>query len=249
MFDALLFDLDGTLVDTGTLILVSSDTVVREILGIEAPPEELVAAVGVPLMEQFERIARAVVLGSDHERPTGALYDREPLSPISGEAAVVVGELRDRFITRYTEVCSQRHDELIKPFDGIEEVLKTFADAGVPMGVVTSKRRLAATADLAHYNLDRYLKILVAADDLPYHKPDPRPILCGIEKLAIAYGRNPFTPSRCAYIGDSPFDLQAGYAAGCYTVAVNWGLFPETELRQENPDRLISKPKELLDLL
>ncbi len=40
----------------------------------------------------------------------------------------------------------------------------------------------------------------------------------------------------CLYVGDSPFDLQAGNGAGCQTAAALWGMFPADELRAQQPD-------------
>ncbi|MDR1412993.1 MAG: HAD family hydrolase, partial [Actinomycetes bacterium] len=115
-YEAVLFDLDGTLVDTGTLILKSFDRTAREVLGVEAPSEELVSAVGLSLVEQFERVARAAILGGDYERPTQALYDRSPLPELrEGTVAEEVGALRDRLVRHYSEVNSELHDEYIRP--------------------------------------------------------------------------------------------------------------------------------------
>lgn len=40
---------------------------------------------------------------------------------------------------------------------------------------------------------------------------------------------------RCLYVGDSPFDIQGGNAAGCTTVAALWGMFPAEVLAAESP--------------
>jgi pyrophosphatase PpaX len=50
-FPVVLFDLDGTVVDSGAIILASMRHATREVLGIEAPDEELMAAVGGPGLE------------------------------------------------------------------------------------------------------------------------------------------------------------------------------------------------------
>jgi pyrophosphatase PpaX len=247
--DAVLFDLDGTLVDTGTLIKVSADRTMREVLGVVAPGEELLAAVGIPLYEQFDRIARAVVLGTEHERPTGALYDRGPLESLSGEADTQVRGLRCRLIDRYSEINYELHDEYIKPFPGIAELLATIAEAGLPIGVVTSKRRFAAESDVAFYGLDTWVEKLVAADDLPWHKPDPRPVLYGLQLLATGRGVEVYDPAHCVYVGDSPFDIQAGRKAGTDTVGVTWGLFSEDVLRAENPGSIAHSTTELCSIL
>ncbi len=44
-----------------------------------------------------------------------------------------------------------------------------------------------------------------------------------------------FDPSECLYVGDAPFDLQSGNAAGASTAAVTWGMFNEPVLTAERP--------------
>jgi pyrophosphatase PpaX len=166
-----------------------------------------------------------------------------------------VGALRDRLVRHYSEVNSELHDEYIRPFEGIAELLQALFVAGVPMGVVTSKRRCNAEADLAHYGLNRWLGLTVAADDLPWHKPDPRPILEGLQILSDAARTTGagqalgFEPSRCVYVGDSPFDIQAGNAAGLSTIAVTWGLFPNHILAEACPSYTVDTRQELQALL
>ena len=70
---------------------------------------------------------------------------------------------------------------------------------------------------------------LVGSDDWPEHKPAAGPILRGCELLGVA-------PEHCAYVGDSPFDIQAGNAAGCLSVAALWGMFKPAELDACHPD-------------
>lgn len=55
--EAVLFDFDGTLIDTGELITVSFRHAVREVLGVEMPDEVLTRNVGAPLRQQMEEFA------------------------------------------------------------------------------------------------------------------------------------------------------------------------------------------------
>src|SRR6266550_4176550 len=50
-FPVVLFDLDGTVIDSGAIILASMRHVAKEVLGAEVPDEELMAAVGGPGLE------------------------------------------------------------------------------------------------------------------------------------------------------------------------------------------------------
>ena len=50
-FPVVLFDLDGTIIDSGAIILASMRHAAREVLGVEVPDEQLMAAVGGPGLE------------------------------------------------------------------------------------------------------------------------------------------------------------------------------------------------------
>src|SRR5437870_12802675 len=75
-FPVVLFDLDGTVVDSGAIILASMRHAAREVLGIEPPAEELMAAVGGPGLE-----ARMRALAPDRVEALVTVYraHNEPL--------------------------------------------------------------------------------------------------------------------------------------------------------------------------
>lgn len=243
MIKAILFDLDGTLVNTGSLITKSFRYTLKTVLGVEATDEELVAAVGTPLLEQMERIARSHVV-DQHERPVVALADRSVLNPVLQQHGSRVDEVRNELMDVYTARCAAIHDDEITSYEGVEEMLQELTRAGFPMGVVTSKRRRQAEPDLAHFGLDKYFKLLLCADDYPYHKPDPRPLLQAMTNLGELCALE-LTAQECAYIGDSPYDVLASRAAGMKTLAVSWGLFTEMQLFAEHPDIMVHHPREI----
>ena len=195
-FDPILFDLDGTVVDTVVLIRESHRHAVRTVLGRELSDEHLVANVGKPLLEQMHAF-----------------------SP----------EHADELYRVYREWNHAHTAELIASYDGINGLLDALTGDGRQLGLVTSKSRDAV--DLAFRSLDvgRYFDIVVTADDSERHKPDPEPLRLALERL----GR---TVDGACYIGDSPFDIQAGQRAGMVTVAVTWGFFGNEDLAAVRPD-------------
>jgi len=74
-FPVVLFDLDGTVVDSGAIILASMRHAAREVLGIEPPDEELMAAVGGPGLEAQmralapDRVEELVTVYRAHNEP------------------------------------------------------------------------------------------------------------------------------------------------------------------------------------
>lgn len=206
-----LFDLDGTLLDTERLILVSFRHAVESVLGRSIPDELLMAKVGQPLTTQ--------------------MWD------FTDDLAV-----HDELLCTYREYNARVHDELIRIFPGVPEVLADLRSAGLALGVVTSKRHEAALRGLATFGLEEAIAFVVGSDDWPTHKPDPGPIVHGCDLLGLK-------PDECLYIGDSPFDIQAGNAAGCTTVAALWGMFPGEVLLVEGPDYTCQSISDLPKLL
>lgn len=193
-----LFDLDGTLLDTQELLLASFRHTMREVLGEDVPDARLMAKVGQPLNTQMWDFTDDA---SAHE------------------------ELCRAYRTYNAEV----HDQLIRLFPHVRETLSLLREVGLPLGVVTSKRHDVALRGLSCFELEGFFRFVIGSDDWPEHKPHPGPVAHGCEVLGLR-------PGECVYVGDSPFDMQAGNGAGCSTVAALWGMFPEAVLRAEHPD-------------
>ena len=195
---AILYDNDGTLVDTHDLILSSMKHTVSTVLGRMYPDVVLLRGVGTPLDSQLLEFA-------DGDEQLGA------------ELARV-----------YREHNHAVHDGAIQLFPGVEQGLRDLKEAGFGQGVVTAKRHWLAQHGLEITGAWQYLDCLVGADDCPKGKPEPDSIIAGAKLLGIP-------PEECIYLGDSPYDMQAGIAAGCTTVAALWGMFSADELLAFSP--------------
>jgi pyrophosphatase PpaX len=208
-FDPILFDLDGTVVDSVVLIRESHRHAVRTVLGQEFSDARLVANVGKPLLEQME------VFSPEH---AAELY------------------------RVYREWNHAHTAELIAAYDGITPLLEQLSAAGRKLGLVTSKSRDAVDLAFASLPLGKYFDIVVSADDSVRHKPDPEPLRVALDGL----GR---TPNGGCYVGDSPFDIEAGRRAGMVTVAVTWGFFGRADLEAVRPDVVCETAAELGQVL
>jgi pyrophosphatase PpaX len=209
-YPTVLFDLDGTLVDSGAIILASFKHAAKTVLARDVEDEQIAALVG----------------GSN-------LYD---------QMAVLDPSRVEELVRVYREHNRPLHDEL-QAFDGVEELVGTLSAEERKLGIVTAKGR--ATVDLAFavIELEPYFDAVVTADMTERHKPDPQPVLKALELLGS-------DPSEAAFVGDSPFDVGAGKAAGVFTVAVSWGnIHPPETLLAEGADVLVHSPQELLDVL
>src|SRR5437899_5698152 len=99
---------------------------------------------------------------------------------------------------------------------GMEDVLATLKERGHRLGIVTAKRRLTVDLAFAQLPIEHLFETVVGGDVTEHHKPDPAPLLLALERLGAA-------TDEAAYVGDSPFDMQAAKAAGLYAICVTWG--------------------------
>jgi pyrophosphatase PpaX len=209
-YPTVLFDLDGTLIDSGEIILSSFRHATQTVLEREIPDEVLAAAVG----------------GSN-------IY--EQMRAFDEERA-------EELVRVYREHNEPLHDDLVA-FEGIERVLERLKSEGRQLGIVTAKRRRTVDLAFAMLPLERYFDAVVTAEQTQHHKPHPEPVLTALERLGSE-------PAEAAFVGDSPFDMGAGKAAGVFTVAVSWGkIHPVERLRETGADAVVHSPDELLDVL
>ena len=135
------------------------------------------------------------------------------------------------------------HDEMVSPFPGAAEVLTALRSEGVPVGVVTSKRSGMARRTLERCGLDGMYDALVGADDVVRAKPDPEPVQKALVLLGLADGAG-----HTLFVGDSPFDIRAGRAAGTYTAVALWGSFGRELLQEEGADFHVERLMDVLTL-
>lgn len=149
-------------------------------------------------------------------------------------------DLAQRLLVTYRAYNEEGLDERISPFAGIPEALAALRERGFTVGVVTSKRRGLAEQSLIYFGLREGLACVRGVEDSTAHKPDPDPLLRAADALAA-------DASRCLYVGDSPFDIQAAHAADMPCVGVTWGkFFARDRLEPERPSVLIDDPAELV---
>jgi HAD superfamily hydrolase (TIGR01509 family) len=131
----------------------------------------------------------------------------------------------------------------IRPYQGVEPVLRSFHEAGFQMGVVTSKLSWGATEELTTAGILQYFHTIVGSDDTDTHKPDPEPIHAALDRMLAD------DPSAAVFIGDSPADVWAARNAGIRSIAALWGTLDSELLLDATPDFTAKTPGEVLTIL
>lgn len=155
-FDAVLFDLDGTLVDT-------APDMVRVLQDMQSARDR------EPLAYEVGR--RYVSNGA-----MGLLRLAFPDERI---------EFGDPMHHEYLERYAQMICEESRVFDGLGELLDRLDDAGCPWGVVTNKPEYLTMPLLDALGLASRSACTVSGDSLPVRKPDPGPLLLACDIAGI----------------------------------------------------------------
>lgn len=213
----LLFDIDGTLVDTEGAGLISLregfQAAFPEHLGSPFPPLEL----------------------------GGATDGGVAMGLFSHFGIADVPESRARFFRHYTERLGIRLGEFAREgrgrlLPGVAALLDLLAGEGRHrLAVLTGNLREGARIKLSHYRIERHFATGAFGDD--HHDRDQLGPVAQ-RRAAEVFGAT-FSPERIAVIGDTPRDIACARAFGARAVAVATGGVAREQLAEAAPDLLL----------
>ena len=138
----------------------------------------------------------------------------------------------DKLVSIYREHNESQHNLRVDVVPGADRALRCLARKGYRLGIVTSKRQDMAERGLRLVGLQDLFDVIVHMDSTVRHKPHPEPV-----KHALALMRG--DSSRAVYVGDSPYDMMAGHAAGLRTLGLVHNTFREETLRRAGADAVV----------
>jgi phosphoglycolate phosphatase len=216
-----IFDLDGTLIDSRLDLVHSVNAALRHI-GRPALPDEVIASYvgdGAPIL-----IQRA--LGGD----------------VVDEALVRKG--LEFFLTYYREHKLDHttvYAGIADALAGIQHSSNGVSQAVLrKMAVLSNKPVIPSRAIVEALGLGPFFTHIYGGNSFATKKPDPE----GARKLLEEIGVG---PEQAAIIGDSHVDIRTGRNAGLWTVGVTYGFAPHT-LGDCPPDVLVDSPQELAEV-
>lgn len=160
---AVLFDLDGTLVDS--------------VPDLHAALNETLASYGEP---PFTIEAVTEMVGAGVPTLIERAYARlgKDIDPAS----------RDKAVERFGAIYEPRATELTTLMPGATGAINALAAKGFTLGVVTNKYAVATKTVLSHFGLLDHMSIVIGGDAGPSRKPAPDLILLACTELGIAPG-------------------------------------------------------------
>ena len=213
-----IFDLDGTLIDSRLDLVHSVNAALRHIGRPELPDDVIASYVGdgAPIL-----IQRA----------------------LGGEAADegLIRKGLEFFLSYYRE---HKLDHTTV-YPGIPEALAAIQSStkssanGMPrkMAVLSNKPVNPSRAIVEALGLGQFFSQIYGGNSFASKKPDPEGALKLLDESGVR-------PEQAAIVGDSHVDVRTGRNAGLWTVGVNYGFAPHT-LAAEPPDILVDLPQEV----
>ena len=164
--NTILFDLDGTLVDSNEIIIQSFKQTFKYYQpNINYSREQLIEMIGPPLKETFKVVS---------ENP----------------------EVIIEMIDYYRNFYQKHEFEYIKIYDNVIETLDMLTKLKINLGIVTTKFKESAMPSIKKFGLDKYIKNYSFLGSVPEHKPNPEPVFYVLKQFnnvdkALMIGDNP----------------------------------------------------------
>jgi phosphoglycolate phosphatase len=220
--EAVLFDIDGTLISTGGASDRAWKRAFKELHDVDVDVPA-VTGKGVPDPEVGRVVFRSAI-------------GREP----TGEEAEA---LMRRRLDHLPEEVESSPGFVVK--DGVVELLDRLIDAGVILGLTTGNVEEAAHIKLSRANLNRFFSFGGYGSDSPDRTELTKKAL---ERGSLVAGHR-LDLARCFSCGDTPRDVEAGHGAGLRVVGVATGEYTVEELLEAGADAAVRSLVEGLPLL
>jgi len=219
---AVLFDLDGTLIDSAP--------------DIHAATNVMLAALGLPSASLAE-VSGWIGNGSKRlvER---ALQEKFPdfIDADSNKNFfdIAFANFNDAYrdaVSLYTTI-----------YPGVEACLDRLEEDGIPMVLVTNKPLEFTHSILKQLQWLNRFELILGGDSLQQKKPHPEPLIYACSQLDV-------NSEQCLMVGDSKNDIQAARAANMPVVAVSYGYNHGQPVILESPDYVVASLEQLSDAL
>ena len=219
-FDLVMFDLDGTLIETAPEI---ADAVNDTLLQFDLPPvsqQQVADWIGHGTGELLIQ-----ALSYSTQRDNAAVRTSATLPSISAA-----------FTQHYQARCGTRSHL----YPQVRETLIALRERGVKLAVVTNKEGRFTDTVLTAHQLPPLLDCVVSGDTLPTKKPDPAGIRHCLAQFRVA-------PQRALFVGDSSIDAAAARNAGVAVWLLPYGYNMGQPIAATSPDRVIADCSALLN--
>ena len=237
MIRAIMFDMDGVLVQNEKLKALSVAMAVQQMRGLPEPDPEGIEAYRDMVGAPREVVSRHIVekLGLDAElRPLMAEYG-------ASETWEVLGNMRRRI---YDEMVADPQVVRDNQWPQTIRLLRLAKQNNCKTGLATLSARKEALHFVRALDLEQALDVVLAREDVQNGKPDPEIYLLAAQKLDVR-------PQDCIVVEDSANGVRAGIAAGMNVVAFGTPFTSASLHSAQVVDHkwIVHDPEKLLDVV
>jgi HAD superfamily hydrolase (TIGR01509 family) len=143
-------------------------------------------------------------------------------------------ELREGWEEEYAELVAE-----VRPLPGASELIRKLAGEGYVVALASSGKKSFSEDAVKTLDVVDEVHVVTSADDAEESKPDP-------DILASTLGR--LDVERAAFVGDTPYDVEAASRLGLRTVGVLTGGFSKAELEEAGAALVVEALTEVIDL-
>ncbi|TQV86033.1 phosphoglycolate phosphatase [Aliikangiella coralliicola] len=216
----LLFDLDGTLIDSAPDLALAANLMLAELQMPEFSQEVVRSWVGNGAKTLVQR----------------ALSGSIEISPELD--AGYVDRALERFLQFYqANVCNET-----QLYEGVRETLQRLKDRGYKLTIVTNKPEQFVTPILKSFKLNEIFELVVAGDTLAKKKPDPAQLNYVCQQLSVSV-------QQCLMIGDSKNDILAAKAISMESIGLTYGYNYGESISIFQPEIALDHFSNILDVL
>ncbi len=229
---ALIFDLDGTLLYTLQDIALSANLALAKCGHATHPEEDYLIFVGSGMEVLFRRALLAEEKGMS--AVTQTLDNVGAISCSDDEVQAVLAAMNEA----YTIHCNDN----TRPYETVIDTLNTLKSKGIRLAILSNKPD-AFTKDIAaqHFAPDLF-DYVDGAKPHVNRKPAPD----GALEIAKAWN---LAPENIAFVGDSDIDVETGLRAGMLAVGCSWGFQGRERLQDSGVQIIIDKPADFLTIV
>ncbi len=216
---AVMFDLDGTLIDSIPVYLEITAAMLERV-GLPRAPRKAVAAM---LKEGLSGFHHLIPIEMSHRKD----------------------ELMEACFRAGKEVATRLYPDLVPLMPGVVDLFHRLDRMGVRIGIVSSSQKEYIERKLyplKEAGIASLVGSVVVIEDTSEMKPSPEPVAACVGRLGV-------DGPRSLFVGDTDVDIMAGKRAGTLTAGVLTGVDDYETLLAQRPDMIIPGVRELIPLL
>ncbi len=206
MFTSIIFDFDGTLVDSREIFLLVYRRLASKYQLPELTPEKLETLKNLPIVDRFKAM-------------------RYPIYRLPR----VYREMKKAY---------REHLPSLQPYPGIKDILAALAGRGYILHILSSNSRENIAQFLKVHQIDFFSGVTSSPGLFGKHRT--------INQLTRDFR---IKKGEALYVGDELRDIEACRTAGISILAVTWGYDSPALLSRGNPDFMVDRPEDILELL